>query len=580
MHRAFVLSVLLAWGCGPSGTEQEDGKDAGGDRVVQSVIIEPANPTVVRINGTSAPVEFQVRATYDDGSTEITTGSWSFDAARIGAIGAQDGVFNASGVAAGLGNVQVAVSGQSATTTVTVKIEDEYRGTDVPADAPDRFGPPIAGAGTPTLLYPLDGAAMPTGLKPINIQWDVGAASDIYRVTLTAGLATVTAYVLHSGAAFDYAWPVSSDSWRAIKNSAGTDPVEVRVERWDSSDSSTYRSATHKLSMIEAKLDGAIYYWDLSLGKMLRITDAGREDFMPTPPSDPNTGSRCVACHTVSRDGRYLAAELWGGAKPGAIFDLSADLSIDPAPTVVAPPTFTALFSTFNPDASRLLINSATKLSLIDATTGTPLATTGLPDTGAAHPTWSPDGTQVAYIANIDGTWAVDFTLGDLAVLPVNGAGTDFGPSQTLRAAEGKANAWPSYSPDSKWIAFGRGTNSRGRNDNISAVYPGKLWFISRDGGAATELTAANGAGEDSYLPNFSPFDEGGYFWLAFYSTRDYGNAQVGTKGTGRRQLWVTAVRSGPQAGIDPSSVPFWLPDQDVASDNMSAYWVPPPPVD
>jgi hypothetical protein len=83
----------------------------------------------------------------------------------------------------------------------------------------------------------------------------------------------------------------------------------------------------------------------------------------------------------------------------------------------------------------------------------------------------------------------------------------------------------------------------------------------------------------DSYWPTFSPFTtrEGpgeSYFWLAFYSRRPYGNERAGTRGTGRRQLWVTAIRSGSPGG-DPSSVPYWLPGQNVATDNMAAYWAP-----
>jgi hypothetical protein len=68
--------------------------------------------------------------------------------------------------------------------------------------------------------------------------------------------------------------------------------------------------------------------------------------------------------------------------------------------------------------------------------------------------------------------------------------------------------------------------------------------------------------------------------WLVFYSLRDYGNALAGTKGTQRRQMWVTAIdKSKLGMGVDPSMVPYWLPDQDSATENMSAFWaVPPPP--
>jgi hypothetical protein len=82
------------------------------------------------------------------------------------------------------------------------------------------------------------------------------------------------------------------------------------------------------------------------------------------------------------------------------------------------------------------------------------------------------------------------------------------------------------------------------------------------------------------YLPCFSPYDSGGYLWLVFYSVRDYGNAQAGTKGTQRRQMWVTAIdKSKLGTGADPSSTPYWLPDQDPKTENMSAFWAPPPPL-
>ena len=90
---------------------------------------------------------------------------------------------------------------------------------------------------------------------------------------------------------------------------------------------------------------------------------------------------------------------------------------------------------------------------------------------------------------------------------------------------------------------------------------------------------ACSGA-RNCYLPSFSPYDSGGYFWLVFYSVRDYGNAQAGTKGTQRRQMWVTAIdKSKLASGADPSSVPYWIPMQDPKTENMSAFWAPPPPL-
>jgi Tol biopolymer transport system component len=306
-----------------------------------------------------------------------------------------------------------------------------------------------------------------------------------------------------------------------------------------------------------------------------------------------SNGSRCVACHTVSRDGRYLSGALWGGGLEGAVFDMAnpAVKTADPAPTVtplVEGSSYTVLFSTFNEDASRLMINRGTGLEVIDPKNGATVATTGLPTSGVAHPTWSPDGKTVAFVRNImlggnPAGWAVDYDRGDLAVMPVTAPDT-FGAPVTLVAASTvdpafSAPSWPSFSPDSRWIAYGAGVNSRGRNDSIGAVYPGALFVIDKDAGVPYRLDTACGGARDCYLPNFSPYDDGGYFWLVFYSTRDYGNAQAGTKGTSRRQLWVTAISKSKLGTGDPSSVPYWLPDQDVATQNMSAYWALPPPL-
>ncbi|RMH40227.1 MAG: hypothetical protein D6689_14385 [Deltaproteobacteria bacterium] len=579
-----AVGILLAAACGGGSGGSGTDPDAAAPSPV-ALSISPADPTVVVANGAADAVAFVATVELSDGTTEIADdATWSLAPPQLGDLAAATGKFVASGTVAGAGTVTASARGLTAQTTVTVRVDDVHAGTGVPADAADRFDTapqPPGSAEAPALLYPLDGAVVPSTLAPVDVQWEGGNQGDLYRVVVEAGLARATAYLAHDGPPFRYDWTVAASSWAVLKASAGGDPVTFRVDRWNAADGQVYPSATRSISVVQANVAGAIYYWDLSDGQILRITSAGREDFIPYPPPKPDDpANRCVACHTVSRDGSKMAAELWGGNEFGAIFDLSVDLTADPAPTIVPPDRYRALFSTFNPDATRLLINFENRLELIDAATGTvvPAMGAGLPAAGAAHPTWSPDGTAIAFIANHDGAWPVDFTLGDLAVIPVTGPDS-FGAPVVLRAADGMANAWPTFSPDSQWIAFGRGTHSRGMRDGTP--HPGSLWLIARDGTNAVELVRANGGpgAANSYLPNFSPFDEGGYFWLAFYSTRDYGNAYAGTKGTGRRQLWVTAIQNAPAPGEDPSAPAYWLPGQDVATDNMSAYWAVEPPV-
>lgn len=579
--RAFVFCVLAA--CGPSG-------GGGGDLV--SIEVEPANAT---LTSTGSPVSQDYRAIghFADGSTaELPDATFSLDVAgtNLGALSAA--TFTASGQSAGKGGVIAQVGDVSGATSVIVIVHRTEIGPGVPPDGATKFPDDVAPAGaqSPAIVYPLEGAAMPTSVKAPVVQWEgPGAADDLYRVRVVSGYATVDTIVAQTPG-FSFSLQPTPELWQLLENNTDGS-VRFTVEHWDAT-SGAQGSAPISIRMIPANITGAIYYWNLAEGRMERIDAMGRSPAIANPPPRSD-GARCVACHTVSRDGRYLSGALWGGGLEGAVFDMSNDAvrMADPAPTVTPlaeGSSYTVLFSTFNEDATRLLINRGTGLSMIDPMTGAPVSTTGLPTTGVAHPSWSPDGKTVALVNNITSgggpaPWSVDYDRGDLAILPQTAPDT-FGAPVTLVPAAAvdpafAAPSWPSFAPDSKWIAYGAGTNSRGRNDGVPAVYPGALFVVDKDTGVPFRLDTACSGARDCYLPNFSPFDDGGYYWLVFYSTRDYGNAQAGTKGTQRRQLWVTAIDKAKLAAGDPSAVPYWLPDQDVATANMSAYWALPPPL-
>jgi hypothetical protein len=588
---AFVLVALA--GCGPS-TGRGNPPGNGGPTLM-SIDVQPADATIAIDNGSgNAPIAYTAIGHFSDGKMQpLGDATFALDDVgnRIGALAGTQ--FSANGGAAGTGHVIATSQGKSGMTGVTVTVHTITLGTGVPPDAPGKL-PPTAtpGALSPQIVYPLDGALMPASVATPDVQWEGTAqAGDLFHVKLVAGGATVESIVA-DGSGFTWDYTPSAAEWSLLTASAGGSPINVTVDHWDAN-SGLQGSNPVKVNLAAADVRGAIYYWDLSEGKMQRLDDNGRALAIPNPPAAPSdANNHCVACHTVSRDGRYLAGELWGGGLSGAVFDLANPTVImgNPAPTMAPVNMYNSLFSTFNPDATRLVINDGTSLALVDPKTGMKLPTTGtpLPAAKAAHPTWSPDGTLIAFINNIDGSWAVDYTTGDLAIISANGADSFGLPTTIVASSTGdpafKAPSWPSFTPDSQFIAYGAGTNSRGRNaigmPPVETVYPGSLFLVGRTGGTPMRLDNACSGARNCYLPCFSPYDSGGYFWLVFYSVRDYGNAQAGTKGTQRRQMWVTAIdKSKLAAGGDPSSVPYWIPMQDPKTENMSAFWAPPPPL-
>ena len=579
---AASITILGAgFGCGPTSKNPEG--------ELLSIEVSPPNAT---LTWTGAPLSqaYTAIGTFEDGSTaELSDVTFSLDqdGTKLGAFASAE--FAVSGQAAGKGGVLAASGSVVGSTSVIVVVHPVRIGPGVPADGADKF-PDVSPPGTqsPTVVYPLDNAVMPASVKSPNVQWEgTAAGGDLYRVRLAAGFATIDT-ILADAPGFTLSSQLSAVDWQTLVDSAAGGEIAVSVDHWDPANGAQ-GGAPVAVKMVRADITGAIYYWNLGAGRMERIDAAGRALAITNPPAKPGTGARCIACHTVSKDGRYLSGSLWGGGEQGAVFDMSDPqvLTLDPAPTLapLSLSTYTQLFSTFNADATRLMVNNGTSLSLIDPRNGATVPTSGtpLPAANAAHPSWSPDGTTIAFVNNTNGTWAVDYTAGDLAVIPAS-AGDTFGPPTTLvtSAAAGAAFAapsWPTFSPDSTWIAYGAGVNSRGRNDGIPATYPGALFLINKAGGTTQRLDIACAAARDCYLPNFSPYDAGGYFWLVFYSFRDYGNTLAGTKGTQRRQMWITAIDKTKLAAGDPSSVPYWVPDQDVATQNMSAYWALPPPI-
>jgi hypothetical protein len=627
LFAALVVATLGACSPPPCAFQcMQDGGDAGdadtgggdADADVASITIAPTDSTIVLRDSNPQRVTFSVVRHRADGTDETLSGAtFRVDDASLGTFDGDTFV-----TAGGIGRTMVratvthddredAVSTSLAVSRlveVTHDLSDEERSRfDVTPSTDSTSAPPV--------LYPLDGALFPENVPAPRVQWRTGVFGDLYRVVFARPNATLRVYARHTGSDFGFVAQPDRDTWQSFLANEPASPIAIHIERVDAATHALFVGASVSISIAQAPLFGEVYYWQLpnadasgpTRARLARIDVAsGRRDLLlpsvpyptnlPTPPG-PDSLERCVGCHAISHDGRYVSTLL--GSSMNAVFDLTDDLDRDPAPTVWTPrppqeqqPYYT---SSFNADGTRLVVSAfgyggrGNGLAMIDPRSGMSVATQGLPGIPATGPRWSPDGRSIAFIANGDDSEAGSAT-GDLSLLAVGTAPDSFTSPRVLHQGgdlatapeRGTADARPAFTPDSAWVAFQHGPSSISRNGAAGALY-----LVATSGGTPIRLHNASGGidGRDGYFPSVSPFvtserDGGRHYWIAFYARRAFGNDIAGTMGTRRPQLWVTAVDASPQPGVDPSHVPFWLEGQDTTATSMAPDWAGPPCVE
>src|SRR5205085_3723539 len=160
-----------------------------------------------------------------------------------------------------------------------------------------------------------------------------------------------------------------------------------------------------------------------------------------------------------------------------------------------------------------------------------------------AYPTWSPDGTKIAYAT------ADALGVGDIFVMDADGA------NKTNVTRNGSTSFAPSWSPDGKMIVF---VSARGASS--ASVY--NIYAINRDGTGLVRLTNTHG---DNTIPAWSP--DGGK--IAFLSNRDTagGHFEIYTMNPdGSEQVRLTHTTDGQAGWVTWQPIPLSPPPADIGT--------------
>jgi len=449
-----------------------------------------------------------------------------------------------------------------------------------PPEAPGLFGSGAAQpSGTdpsrePAVVYPNHETMFPVNVSHIRHEWVAGGTNDVFRLRFEGPKTVVTIYTNKKD------WEPTDEQWDWIAESNRGGEVKLTVSGLTlATPAQVWQSRAYSLFYSAAEVEGAIYYWSTGTKGVMRalVSDKIPEKFYTDPKAaDADT---CVACHTLSRDGKRLAVGYDG--------ENLREVSVPARATIIggtpggggkkdagAGTARPSAWTTFSPDGKMLLVAANGTLTLVDSDTGAPVG----PNNGvvpipagkvATNPDWSALGDKVVIALGTKGG-NKEIEGGEIAILPYAG-GAWGAPTIIVPAAGGvDNNFFPVFSPDSKWIAY---VNAQGKSkDALSAA----LKLVPTAGGSPVTLTRLNGrvnnadgvANTGNSMPTWAPSTKPGVFWLAFSSVRAYGT--VRPPDTKEDQIWIAAIDP---TKPDPGYAGFWAPFQSLDAGNHRAFW-------
>ncbi len=558
----FVCSVAA---CG-----SRSGGDDTGDESKATLSIDPPAAELLILNGVDAHQPYTATLTFPDGKTLDVTDSTAFQVEQ------SFGQFTANDLAVGTAGKTLVYgqhSDKTASAQVIVRLKDVRVDPSLPPTTPDLFTGAEDPALAPTVVYPAPDVIAPRNLGDFETHWTDSHGNDVFEVSLHTEFTDVRVYVPgNNGMAAAGPTP----SWSAFTAAEWADAVGVenavtyQVRGANTASPGPVGAAPPRtVNLTNEPMEGGLYYWaSTSTAGAYGIFrhDMSKpglpaEEYMTTN----QTSGRCVACHVLSRDGTKLAVTYDGGNGNATLVDVG---------------TATAQggsnkwnFGTFSPDGSELITAEQGAIRVRQFANQAVITT--MPSSGwSTHPDLSADGKKLVYVvAGQPGSdWS--FRSGNIVTRTYDALTHTFG-AETPLVTGGGDNYYPSWSPDGEWVLFNRSPS----NANAYNATDATLWVVKADGSQPPiQLTVANdGSALTNSWGRWAPFAQTyqasgeKLFWITVSSKRNFGTRLFGV---GRPQLWMTPFfPARATAQQDPSAPAFWLPFQNIVSNNHIAQW-------
>ncbi|MEO8797757.1 MAG: hypothetical protein ABI551_07725, partial [Polyangiaceae bacterium] len=383
---------------------------------------------------------------------------WSIDRGELGSIDVGSGVFKPSGTVGGKTNITATVGSVTVATSVTVSLHFAQNGGGADDDAgtvpgAGGFGgvggfgvggavtDPTAFPGAPTadanlkVLYPYDGTVWPRGILPPLLQWTGDKAWDGLYIHLKETTYEWSGTFSKPGLAPTFVdHPIPIDVWKQLTQSNQGEDVTVTIEL--TAGGTVYGPVTETWKIASAPLKGTVYYQ--SYGTLLATNYGGAlpapghrfgaatlgihpGDTAPSLVAGKTTAdsSGCRVCHSVSADGSQLVTK-WADDVTTSTYDLHGTPGSNetPVPTTLSWPAVSPNGAYVLTDSSGTIGSSTTPSALRWLPSGDVVTSSALP-TGlrAAFPSFSPDSKHVAF------TWyggaVTGFGTGDTNTLAI-----------------------------------------------------------------------------------------------------------------------------------------------------------------